>query len=163
MDALGAQRIPDPTTAGDFTRRFSVEDTITLMECINEARKKFWRVTKNNNLKEALINIDGTIAPTYGECKEGMDISYKGIWGYAPLIITLANTKEAWYGLLMSDVTRGTQILKMEFRSFLHKIILMPYQIIKRGRRIIYRALGYNDWLEDFFNTWALIKQLRHT
>ena len=51
-------------------------------------------------------------------------------------------------GLLMPDVTRGTQILKMEFRSFLHKIILMPYQIIKRGRRIIYRALGYNDWFE---------------
>ena len=74
MDALGAQRIPDPTTAGDFTRRFSAEDTITLMECINEARKEFWRVTKNNNLKEALIDIDGTIAPTYGQCKEGMDI-----------------------------------------------------------------------------------------
>ena len=386
MDALGAQRIPDPTTAGDFTRRFSAEDTITLMECINEARKEFWRVTKNNNLKEALIDIDGTIAPTYGQCKEGMDISYKGIWGYAPLIITLANTKEvlylvnrsgnvpshdgaaewidraielvkpfskriclrgdtdfsltsnfdkwsgkvdfvfgmdacpgfvrraqqipqekwkvlrraakykvktkkrekparvkeqivrerafknirlesehvtefdysptkckkvyrmvvvrknlsvekgqrklfddvryffyittrrdlsvsgvvkfankrcdqenvieqlkngvnamrmpvrdlnsnwaymiiaalawnlkAWYGLLMPDVTRGTQILKMEFRSFLHKIILMPYQIIKRGRRIIYRALGYNDWLNDFFNTWELIRQLKYT
>jgi hypothetical protein len=84
MDALGAQRIPDPTTAGDFTRRFSVEDNITLMECINDARKEFWRVTKNDNLKEALIDIDGTMAPTYGECKEGMDISYKGIWGYAP-------------------------------------------------------------------------------
>ncbi|MCP4493383.1 MAG: IS1380 family transposase, partial [Gammaproteobacteria bacterium] len=97
MDALGAQRIPDPTTAGDFTRRFLVEDNITLMECINDARKKFWRITKNDNLKEALIDIDGTIAPTYGECKDGMDISYKGIWGYAPLIITLANTKEVLY------------------------------------------------------------------
>jgi hypothetical protein len=356
------------------------------MECVNDARKEFWRVTKNDNLKEALIDIDGTIAPTYGECKDGMDISYKGIWGYAPLIITLANTKEvlylvnrsgnvpshdgaagwidraielvkpfsrkvclrgdtdfsltsnfdkwsdkvdfvfgmdacpgfvrrahkipqaewkvlrrsskykvktkkrdkpakvkeqivrerafknmrlesehvtefdysptkckkvyrmvvvrknlsvekgqrklfddvryffyittrrdlrvsgvvkfankrcdqenvieqlkngvnamrmpvrdlnsnwaymiiatlawnlkAWYGLLMPDVVRGTQVLKMEFRGFLHKIILMPYQIIKRGRRIIYRALGYNDWLKDFFNTWELIRQLKCT
>lgn len=97
MDALGAQRIPDPTTAGDFTRRFSVEDNITLMECINETRKGFWRVTKNGNLKEALIDIDGTMAPTYGQCKDGMDISYKGIWGYAPLIISLANTKEVLY------------------------------------------------------------------
>ncbi len=25
LDALGAQRIPDPTTAGDFTRRFEAE------------------------------------------------------------------------------------------------------------------------------------------
>ena len=97
MNALGAQRIPDPTTAGDFTRRFSVEDNITLMGCINEARKGFWRVTENGNLKEALIDIDGTLAPTYGQCKDGMDISYKGIWGYAPLIITLANTKEVLY------------------------------------------------------------------
>ena len=48
-------------------------------------------------MKESLIDIDGTIAPTYGRCKEGMDISYKGIWGYAPLIISLANTREVLY------------------------------------------------------------------
>jgi hypothetical protein len=26
LDALGADRIPDPTTAGDFCRRFTAED-----------------------------------------------------------------------------------------------------------------------------------------
>ncbi len=83
-------------------------------------------------------------------------------WAYM-VITALAWNLKAWYGLLMPDVTRGTQVLKMEFRSFLHKIILMPYQIIKSGRRIIYRALGYNDWLKDFFNTWELIRQLRYT
>lgn len=83
-------------------------------------------------------------------------------WAYM-IIAALAWNLKAWYGLLMPDVTRGTQILKMEFRSFLHKIILMPCQIIKSGRRIIYRALGYNDWLKDFFNTWELIRQLKYT
>ena len=48
-------------------------------------------------LKEAFIDVDGTIAQTYGECKQGMDLSYKGIWGYAPLIVSLANTKEVLY------------------------------------------------------------------
>mgnify|MGYP001048695851 CR=1 FL=1 len=48
-------------------------------------------------LKEAFVDVDGTIAKTYGECKAGMDISYQGIWGYAPLIVSLANTKEVLY------------------------------------------------------------------
>jgi hypothetical protein len=43
------------------------------------------------------LDIHGTRAPTYGEKKAGMDISYKGVWGYAPLILSLANTKEVLY------------------------------------------------------------------
>ena len=43
MNGLGAQRLPDPTTAGDFTRRFQESDTIALMEAINVARQRVWR------------------------------------------------------------------------------------------------------------------------
>ena len=97
LNGLGAERIPDPTTAGDFTRRFGAEDIVALEECINRARLAVWKVQPEGFLKEAFIDVDGTIAQTYGECKEGMDISYKGIWGYAPLIVSLANTKEVLY------------------------------------------------------------------
>ncbi len=97
LNGLGAERIPDPTTAGDFTRRFGVEDIVALEECINRARVAVWKVQPQGFLKEAFIDVDGTIAQTYGECKEGMDISYKGIWGYAPLVVSLANTKEVLY------------------------------------------------------------------
>lgn len=97
LNGLGAERIPDPTTAGDFTRRFSPENILTLQECINRSRLAVWKVQPEGFLKEAFVDVDGTIAPTYGECKEGMDISYKGIWGYAPLIVSLANTKEVLY------------------------------------------------------------------
>jgi hypothetical protein len=97
MNGLGAERIPDPTTAGDFTRRFSVADIVQLAECVNRARLKVWQVQPRGFLQEAFIDADGTIAGTGGECKEGMDISYKGIWGYAPLVVSLANTKEVLY------------------------------------------------------------------
>jgi len=94
LNGLGAERIPDPTTAGDFTRRFRVEGIVALEECVNRARLAVWKVQPEGFLKEAFIDVDGAIAQTYGECKVGMDISYKGIWGYAPLIVSLANTKE---------------------------------------------------------------------
>ena len=97
LNSLGAERIPDPTTAGDFTRRFKVEDIVALEECINRARLALWKVQPEGFLKEAFIDVDGTMAQTYGECKQGMDISYKGVWGYAPLIVSLANTKEVLY------------------------------------------------------------------
>lgn len=43
MDALGAKRIPDPTTAGDFLRRFEEKDIIALMDIHNKATTKVWR------------------------------------------------------------------------------------------------------------------------
>lgn len=97
LNGLGAERIPDPTTAGDFTRRFNEEDILALQECINRSRLALWKVQPEGFLQEAFIDVDGTIAGTGGECKEGIGLSYKGIWGYAPLIVSLANTKEVLY------------------------------------------------------------------
>ena len=94
LNGLGAERIPDPTTAGDFTRRFTAADIDRLQDCINRARVKVWKVQPKGFLQEAFIDVDGTIAGTDGECKEGIGLSYKGIWGYGPLVVTLGNTKE---------------------------------------------------------------------
>jgi hypothetical protein len=95
LDALGAERIPDPTTAGDFTRRFSEKDVVALMEAINEVRVRLWRERlSEEERREAILDVDGTLAPTTGECKRGMGLSYNGVWGYHPLIVSLANTRE---------------------------------------------------------------------
>ena len=98
MNALGADLIPDPTTAGDFCRRFTEADVVTLMEAINAVRPQLWTGRGREALGPiAYIDADGTDAPTGGQRKQGVDISYKGIWGYAPLIVSLAGTKEVLY------------------------------------------------------------------
>lgn len=98
MNALGAERIPDPTTAGDFTRRFGDEGAVlNLMEAINAVRPGIWSELSAKERREAVIDTDGTLAPTTGERKEGMGLSYKGIWGYHPLVVSLANTREVLY------------------------------------------------------------------
>jgi hypothetical protein len=97
LNGLGAQRIPDPTTAGDFTRRFGAEDIRTLQECFNRTRVRVWQQQPEGFLEEAFIDVDGTIAGTSGECKGGLGLSYKGVWGYHPLVVSLANTKEVLY------------------------------------------------------------------
>jgi DDE family transposase len=97
LDALGAQRIPDPTTEGDFCRRFAAEDVETLMEAINAVRVQVWRRQESTFFEEAILEADGVVAETTGECKQGMDYSYKGVWGYHPLVVSLANTGEPLY------------------------------------------------------------------
>ena len=98
MDGLGVDRIPDPTTAGDFTRRFDEDDVMELMEAINSVRPRVWKKRlARGQRKEAIIDVDGTHAPTWGECKEGIGLSYDGKWCYHPLVVSLANTMEPLY------------------------------------------------------------------
>jgi hypothetical protein len=98
MNGLGARLLPDPTTTGDFLRRFTEADIVALMDAINSVRPALWRGRGADLLGEVVyLDVDGTIVPTTGELKQGMDISYKGIWGYAPLLVTLANTREVLY------------------------------------------------------------------
>jgi len=93
LDAVGARAIPDPTTAGDFVRRFDEDAVWRLMHIVNDVRADVWQrsgVARGT----ARIDVDGSIVPTTGECKQGMDLSFKGIWGYHPLLVSLANTGE---------------------------------------------------------------------
>jgi hypothetical protein len=95
LDSLGAETIPDPTTAGDFCRRFrGAADVRALLDAIDDARLAVWRRQPVKFFAEAVIDLDGTLVVTTGACKEGMDISYKGDWGYHPLVVSLANTSE---------------------------------------------------------------------
>jgi hypothetical protein len=249
LDAVGTERIPDPTTAGDFCRRFSVAHIEILQDVINGIRLKVWR-QEEEFFTEAVIDADGTIAETTGQCKEVMDISYKGIRGYHPLVVSLSNTGEplylsnrsgnsssaknashylnkaaqlcrtagfkkirfrgdtdfsqtnyldgwddegisfvfginamgmpvdnlisnwaymvmaslawnlkAWYALLLPTKGRWhkkhthqkRKVLRMEFKKFRNFFVMLPCQIVKTGRRLLYRLLGWNGYFDIFF------------
>jgi len=94
LDALGADRIPDPTTAGDFCRRFSAEDVETLQDVFDQVRVKVWKQQPADFFDEAILDVDGTLVATGACSKQGIDIAYDGTWGYHPLIVSLANTGE---------------------------------------------------------------------
>lgn len=95
LEMLDTLAIPDPTTAGDFCRRFKAEDVEALQDAINDTRLNFWRTLGSSFVKRtAVLDIDSTFVETTGACKEGMDMTYKGTWGYHPLLVTYANTNE---------------------------------------------------------------------
>lgn len=97
LDALGAKTIPDPTTSGDFCRRFDAAQIDSLMEAVNVTRLNVWARQDPSFFKEAVIDGDGTLVSTEGECKQGAEFAYDGTWGYHPLVISLANTQEPLY------------------------------------------------------------------
>lgn len=94
LNLLGAERIPDPTTAGDFCRRFGLQHLRALQEAFDEMRLKVWSQQPAEFFAEARIEADGTFVKTDAECKQGIDLNYKREWSYHPLVLTLANTGE---------------------------------------------------------------------
>jgi DDE family transposase len=94
LDALGARRIPDPTTAGDFCRRFSPDNIQTLQDVIDDTRLRVWAGQPAAFFEQAILDMDGFLVETTGQCKQGMDIAYDGTWGYHALVLSLANTGE---------------------------------------------------------------------
>ena len=94
LDALNATRIPDPTTAGDFCRRFKPEDIGNLQQAYDRVRLKVWARQPDAFLDRATLDFDGTHVLTKGECKQGLDMNYKGEYSYHALIVSLAETNE---------------------------------------------------------------------
>jgi hypothetical protein len=94
LDALGARRLPDPTTAGDCCRRFSEASVRLLQDLVHDVRVGIWAEQPPAFFDRAVIDMDGFLVATTGQCKQGMAIACNGTWGYHPLVLTLANTGE---------------------------------------------------------------------
>lgn len=91
---VGACRVPDPTTAGDFLRRFHPAALAQLQTVFDDTHEKVWRALPRTRRRVATVDLDSTIKEVYGECKQGADFSYTGKWSYHPLLISLQETNE---------------------------------------------------------------------
>jgi len=92
---LGTSRIPDPTTAGDFLRRFDASAARELDRVIDEIHRRAWRSRfGRRKAKRGVVDLDSHVRHVYGNQKEGAEFTYKGGFGYHPLVISLAESQE---------------------------------------------------------------------
>lgn len=81
------------------------------------------------------------------------------------LMASLAWTLKAWAALLV-PVNNGcreqhtqerTNLLRMEFKTFVNALVRIPCQIVRQARRRIVRVLNWNPYLPAFFRLAAVL------
>jgi hypothetical protein len=146
MNALGASRIPDPTTVGDFLRRFKVKDINALMRLINKIRPKIWSLQSEVFKKRATLYIDSTVAETSGEHKQGMNMAYTGQWGYHLLLISLGETREPLY----IENREGNAYTSRNAIGWMDKSI----ELVKKNFREVWLGGDTGFYLSSSFDRW---------
>jgi hypothetical protein len=69
--------------------------------------------------------------------------------------LALPETPGRWHE---RQAAQKRQLVKMDFKTFLAALIRIPCQIVKTGRRIVYRLLAWNPWQQVFLR---LVEALR--
>ncbi len=81
------------------------------------------------------------------------------------VMAALAWTLKAWFALQLPETGRWAArdaaekdaVLRMEFKAFLHAFMLMPVQVVRTSRRLVFRLLAWNPWQAVFlrgFDHW---------
>lgn len=153
---IGACRIPDPTTAGDFLRRFrTAGDVAQLSRVIDEVEEAVWsklpgRVRRRRKKHEfALVDLDGHIKPLYGVQKEGADFSYDGRWSYQPLVVSLAGSAECLKVVNQPGSARSSDAAAAALKEVLPRVLRHFRGAVVRGDTDFDRADVFNAAIEQ--------------
>ena len=153
---VGACRIPDPTTAGDFLRRFKVaHDVERLSGVIDEVEETVWsklpaKVRRRRKKHEfALVDLDGHIKPLYGVQKEGADFSYDGRWSYQPLVVSLGGSGECLKVVNQPGSARSSDAAATALREVLPLVKRHFKNAIVRGDSDFDRCDVYNAAIDE--------------
>ena len=87
-------------------------------------------------------------------------------WAYM-VMASLAWTLKAWLALSLPEAGRWAakytsekqSVLKMEFKKFLNTFMRVPCQIVRTGRRILYRLLAWNPWQSVFLRAVNVLRR----
>jgi hypothetical protein len=150
---VGACRIPDPTTAGDFLRRFGAADVEALGAVVDAVEEEVWRRvsrrTRRRRQRElALVDLDGHVKPLYGVQKEGADFTHDGRWAYQPLVVSLAGTGECLRVVNRPGNVRSSDGAAAALRTVLPRVQRHFVNAIVRGDADFDRADVYQAALE---------------
>ena len=153
---VGACRIPDPTTAGDFLRRFkSAKDVEQLSEVIDEVEETVWsklrgKVRRRRNKHElALVDLDGHIKPLYGVQKQGADFSYDGRWSYQPLVVSLGGSGECLKVVNQPGSARSSDAAAKAVKTVLPRVKRHFRNAIVRGDTDFDRSDIFNAVIDE--------------
>lgn len=150
LNALGAQRIPDPTTAGDFCRRFGLFEILQLQQVFNDVRRTVWKQQPDEFFDQAIIEADGTMVETCGEKKQGIGMNYKRQWGYHPLVVSLANTNEPLYIVNRSGNRPSHEQAPLFFDMAIDQCRAAGFrQTMLRGDTDFSLTENFDRWTED--------------
>ena len=152
---VGACRIPDPTTAGDFLRRFrTAQDVEQLSGVIDRVQEAVWsklagkmrRCRKKHEY--ALVDLDGHIKPLYGVQKEGADFSYNGRWSYQPLVVSLGGSGECLKVVNQPGSARSSDAAAKALKEVLAWVRRNFLNAIVRGDSDFDRSDVYNETID---------------
>jgi hypothetical protein len=153
---VGACRIPDPTTAGDFLRRFkTVQDVERLSGIIDEVQEAVWsklsRQARRRRKKHefALVDLDGHVKPLYGVQKEGADFSYDGRWSYQPLVVSLGDSGECLKVVNQPGSARSSDAAAQAVKEVLPRVQRHFRNALVRGDADFDRSDIFNAVLDE--------------
>jgi hypothetical protein len=153
---VGGCRIPDPTTAGDFLRRFrTVQDIEQLSAVIDEVQEAVWsklsrKVHRRRKKHEfALVDLDGHIKPLYGVQKEGADFSYDGRWSYQPLVVSLGGSGECLKVVNQPGSARSSDAAAKALKEVLPRVLRHFGNALVRGDSDFDRCDIFNAAIDE--------------
>jgi hypothetical protein len=124
--ALGRKEIPDPTTAGDFCRRFKLGHILQINKAFAEIEHRVYKQRKG--ISQLTIDVDAKVHEVYGKKKQGAAKAYNGVYSLQPMYAFADETDELVHVEMRSGNTHPGAKALSYLRRLAKKI---PYSVKK--------------------------------